>query len=310
MNGIELRLPASFSAARHRLTLEALEPLHLPPFKGSALRGGFGITFKRLVCANAWPCGERCEGGNACPYGYIFETKPPEGSDALKKNEHVPHPFVIEPPADSRAEYAPGEQLIFDVVLVGKAQEYMDYFAVTFKELGRAGLGRGRGKFRVAKIKALDTLTTSDLEARAAELPTGQIRLRFLTPTRLVHDKEMVQDPPFHVLVRRLLDRVSSLSYFHCGERWETDFKGLIAQAEQVELAEARTRWVQVERFSGRQQERVSLGGFVGEVAYKGDIAPFRALLLLGSLAHVGKATVFGNGKYEIERGDGDREER
>ena len=32
----------NFTLAHHRLTLEALDPLHLPPFEGSALRGGFG----------------------------------------------------------------------------------------------------------------------------------------------------------------------------------------------------------------------------------------------------------------------------
>jgi hypothetical protein len=77
-------------------------------------------------------------------------------------------------------------------------------------------------------------------------------------------------------------------------------------QAEAVELAECHTRWMQVERYSGRQQERVSLGGFVGDVTYRGALAPFRSLLLLGSLIHVGKATIFGNGLYQIETRDRD----
>ena len=33
---------SAFRLAHYRLTLEALDALHLPPFKGSALRGGFG----------------------------------------------------------------------------------------------------------------------------------------------------------------------------------------------------------------------------------------------------------------------------
>ena len=44
----------------------------------------------------------------------------------------------------------------------------------------------------------------------------------------------MREGPPFHVLVGKLLARVSSLSYFHCGERWETDYRGWIEQAEAV----------------------------------------------------------------------------
>jgi hypothetical protein len=45
-----------------RFTLEAREPLHLPPFKGSALRGGFGHVFKSVVCVQ--PQVTYC---NGCP---------------------------------------------------------------------------------------------------------------------------------------------------------------------------------------------------------------------------------------------------
>ncbi len=337
----DVALPSALSLARYRLTLKAVEPLHLPPYKGSALRGGVGHVFKRLACTQPWPCGERCVGGNACAYGYIFETRPPEGSQVLSKNEHVPHPFVIEPPLDRRGEYPPGEMLAFDLVLVGQAQEYLYDFVRTFSELGRVGLGAGRGRFRVTHVEAVHPLsgetaaaydesrpdemviphlpvTAAEIEARAASLPADEIRLRFLTPTRLIQDKAPVESPPFRVLAQRLVERVSSLCYFHCGQRWEMDFASFVEQAAQVEQADCRTRWLQVERYSGRQQERVSLGGFVGDVAYRGNsspgsgqgLAPFRSLFLLGSLVHVGKATIFGNGLYRIEMGDSDSEGR
>lgn len=332
-----MNLPSNLTLSRYRLTLEAVETLHLPAFKGSALRGGFGHTFKRLVCLQPWQCGDYCQKGNECPHGYIFETKPPPGSQALSKNEYVARPFVIEPPLDPRSEYQAGERLAFHLVLVGRAQEYLDYFVITFKELGRVGLGKGRGKYRIAHVEAAQPfeastvpsepeagpapggtqaaslmagrpVTAADIEAQAAALPADSVRVRFLTPTRLIHDKQLVHPPPFHVLARRLLDRVSSLSYFHCGQRWEVDFKALIEQAHAVELAGNNTRWMQLERYSGRQHERLSLGGFVGDVVYRGDLAPFRTLLLAGQLVHVGKASVFGNGQYQIEQAD--REDR
>jgi hypothetical protein len=322
-------LPPVLQISRYRLTLQAVEPLHLPPYKGSALRGGFGHVFKRMVCAQQWPCGERCAGGNECPYGYVFETRPPADSQALRKNEHVPHPFLIEPPLDRRTEYARGDELIFHLVLVGQAQAYLNYFIITFQELGRVGLGSGRGQYRLTRVEALHPLrdetasafdesrsndivipslavTAAEVEAWAAALPSDEIHLRFLTPTRLVFKEDAVTRPPFQVLVRRLLDRVDSLSYFHCGQRWQVDFRAVGERAEAVKLAECHTRWMQVERYSGRQQERVSLGGFVGDVVYRGDLAKFRSLLLLGSLIHVGKATIFGNGLYQIMVNDGD----
>ena len=39
-----------FKLACYELTIHPVEPLELPPYKGSALRGGFGHTFKRLAC--------------------------------------------------------------------------------------------------------------------------------------------------------------------------------------------------------------------------------------------------------------------
>jgi hypothetical protein len=320
----EALLPVAIELTRYHLTLTAQEPIHVSAYKGSALRGGFGTSFKRMVCfqpqvKHCNPCLLR----HNCPYPYLFESFPPPDAEVLSKNAYIARPIVIEPPLNERTDYAPSEELAFSFVLVGRAQQYLAYLVVAFQELGRAGLGRGRGRFRVTRVEAAHPLrgatarvfqeedpetirmprlsvTVGEITQRAAGLNPEHAHLRFLTPTRLVHKGHMVDTPPFHVLVRRLLDRVSSLSYFHCGERWEIDFKGLIQQAKAVEIVECDTRWENVERYSGRQKARLSIGGFVGDVVYEGDLTPFRELLLLGSLIHVGKATVFGNGRYEI----------
>jgi hypothetical protein len=103
------------------------------------------------------------------------------------------------------------------------------------------------------------------------------------------------------VLVKALLGRVSSLSYFHCGQRWEVDFRGLIDRAaDRVRTAEVGSGWADWSRFSGRQQQRVEMGGLAGQVTYEGDLRDYLPLLALGELVHVGKGTVFGNGKYRI----------
>ncbi|MEZ4661470.1 MAG: CRISPR system precrRNA processing endoribonuclease RAMP protein Cas6 [Caldilineaceae bacterium] len=133
-----------------------------------------------------------------------------------------------------------------------------------------------------------------------------QLSLHFQTPTKLKHQGRFLEGaPPFHVVVRSLMRRVSSLSYFHCGERWETDFKGWIEQAERVAIVEAASHWVEHTRFSTRQQRHMKLSGVTGAVTYKGDVAPFIPLLRLGELIHVGKGAVFGNGKYQIRVASG-----
>jgi len=319
----------AFTLARYHLTLEAVETLHLPPFKGSALRGGFGHLFKRLVCVQPTACLQRCTLANHCPYGYIFETSPPEDAGVLRNISEIPRPFIIEPPPDKKMLFIPGETLTFGLTLVGRGIDYLPYFLAVFRELGREGLGRRRGQFRLKAVEAIlpgqaaetvyraedEVVRTSQLQltgetiaARAASLilsPTSnpQLTLTFLTPTRLKHQRNWVRrGPAFQALIKVLLGRISSLSYFHCGQPLELDFRGLIDQAAAIETTNCETHWEDWERFSGRQKQRIELGGLVGRVTYQGDLRPYLPFLVLGELVHVGKGAVFGNGRYRIER--------
>lgn len=45
----------------------------------------------------------------------------------------------------------------------------------------------------------------------------------------------------------------------------------------------------------------MKMGGFVGEVMYRGELSDFLPLLKLGEKIHVGKGTGFGLGRYEIQ---------
>jgi len=313
--------------AKYHFTLEAVERLGLPRYKGSTLRGGFGAVFKRTVCfqKQVKSCADCLLKAN-CPYAYIFETAPPPDAEVLRTYSDVPLPFVVEPPLDTRTVYEPGETLDFGLVLVGRASNYLPYFIVVFRELGKVGLGRGRGKYRLREVAAVQPLDGAEetiysaademvcdrdlsvgyaeVEAQARELSDGKVTVNFLTPTRMKHEGRFVDRPEFHVLVRNILRRVSSLYYFHCGERWETDYRGIIEAARGVRLAQAGTGWVDWERYSRRQQQRMNLGGLVGQATYEGELGPFLPLLVLGELVHVGKGTVFGNGWYEVAVGD------
>ncbi len=316
-----IRLP-NLSLARYRFTLDPLEPLHLPRFKGSALRGGFGWTLKRLVCYRSRGDCKACGLGNDCVYGYLFETSPPEDAEVLRTHEAIPRPFVIQPPLDHRNTFEPGEHLDFHLILVGRSIAYLPYFALVFHELGKTGLGRSRGKYALRDVQAVhplngheqpvydgETLLSTELDVTAEEitawaehLPTDHLTLRFLTPARLKHEGQFARDaPPFHVLVRALLRRLSSLSYFHCGAQWDTDYPGWVERAQEVEMVKAHTSWLAWGRRSGRQHQRIDMGGIVGDVTYSGDLAPFRPLLALGQWIHVGKGAVFGNGQYTLK---------
>ena len=128
----------------------------------------------------------------------------------------------------------------------------------------------------------------------------NKITISLLTPLRLRFDGHITDKLEFHVLIRNLLRRISSLSYFHCGEKFQVDFKGLIEKASAVKQIKSDTQWFDWKRYSTRQEEWMSLGGITGTVSYEGNLTEFMSLLKLGEYVHVGKGTSFGLGKYEI----------
>jgi hypothetical protein len=303
--------------ARYRVTFEALEPLDLPAYLGSTLRGAFGRAFRDLCCPARGD--EPCPVPDACPYHLVFETAPPSGAEALRTHEEIPRPFVIAPPAPGDAPTHPaGSELAFDLTLIGLAREFLPHFIVTFREVDR--IGRRRRAVRLARaeavepftgstdtiydagdnlVKPVDRTVTLD-DCRSVPCPRGPARVRFLTQTRLKHGDAFVRRPEFHVLFRRLLGRLSSLARFHCGAPLDVDFRGLIDAAQGVRLVHDATRWTRWERYSSRQDRRMEWDGIVGDAVYEGDLRPFWPLLVLGQWVHVGKGATFGLGRYEV----------
>ncbi len=312
--------------AQFGFRLTANEPLVLPAYKGSTLRGGFGHAFKRVVCAVKNKECPDCLLKEKCIYSYVFETPPPSDTKIMRKYKAAPHPFVIEPPPEKRRGYNPGDEITFGLTLVGRAIDYIPYFIYTFDELGKIGIGKGKAKYELKTVTSRqpavkntdngkiiyssETKTLKSFEASFIDVGTptlekggkgGFIELNFLTPTRILYDGHLTLDLEFHILIRNLLRRLSLLYYFHCnGDSSEWDFKGMIEKAKEVKVREKNLRWYDWERYSARQDTRMKMGGFVGEITFEGDIEPFMHLIKAGEILHVGKGTGFGLGKYCI----------
>ncbi|MEW6193431.1 MAG: CRISPR system precrRNA processing endoribonuclease RAMP protein Cas6 [Bacillota bacterium] len=328
---IAIPCPEKLSLIRYNVQLAAgPHGLVLPPYKGSTFRGGFAGTFQRLVCSTGTRQCRPCPLKTECPYALVFESEPPAGSEALRNYASIPRPFILEPPLDPKNEYAPGEPVVFSLVLFGRAAGLLPYFIVTLDEFGRRGIGQGRRPFILDKITVTNPLSgenaviyhqadrvvrPKDLGITARDIwlwAAGEIsrsdgahatiRIKFLTPTRITYESRPIRTPEFHTIVRNLLRRISSLCYFHHGFAYEADFPAIIQNATRIELVANHTRWFDWERYSSRQAKKVPLGGLVGEAVYTGPVAAFWPLLRLGELLHVGKGTVFGQGKFLVER--------
>jgi hypothetical protein len=278
-----------------------------------------------------------CPSVAPCPYREIFEPSPPPGAKHLSKNQDIPRFFVFRPPANDKAKYHAAEDFKFDLVLIGRAVEYLPYFVISFRELAFHGLGLNRAKCHLKEVcelpegaLELDEITQAhddcvrvdliysaqdqilhphgrlDLEhyvgRRVAELgPCGQsVKVRFLTPTLLRCDDEVKRLPDFHCLFKRLRDRINALSTFSGSGPLDVDFAGLGRRAEEIRTVSCDVQWRQAFRTSSKTRQRHELSGFVGEAIYEGDLHEFLPWLVLGELVHVGKHTAWGMGNFAV----------
>lgn len=317
-----LELPVTLSLARYRVTLVPQRQLNLPTQPEVVLRGGLGLALKQGACIR--PTGELCAACMApdvCPYAYLFEGRTPPDAQVLSASSTIPQPYVFA--ADhEQTTIAVGTPWHFTLTLIGNAIRYLPYLMASLRTLASNGLGEQRVRCDLTTVQWLtpagpnsllyDLHTSPNLRTQPAPISVqawagpspavAQLTLAFQTPTRIKYAADFLQTaPPFHVIIRTLLRRLSSLSYFHAGQRWDTDYRGWIERAEQVSIAHADVQWVDWERYSTRQERRMNLGGIIGQVTYAGDVAPFVPLLRLAEWIHLGKGAVFGNGQVRLE---------
>lgn len=314
-----LALP-ELSLAEYQFTSMLAQSGALPQPLGTALRGGLALLLRRSVCIHPELVYCRdCSLRRRCAYPAVFEPAPPEQSEVLSTHQDVPLPLALRLPHSVQGRCQAGDEFGFGLILVGSALQYLAYIIAAIEQLGHNGLGQDRIPFRLQRVTCVGPQPgdanvvyeaglmhsgrrSFSLQALAAgETAVTDVTLRFITPTRLTFDKQVFRStPPFHVVIRTLLRRLSSLSYFHGGQRWDIDYRGWIERAQAVETAAADVKWVDWERYSTRQQQRMNLGGIVGRVTYAGDLGPFLPLLRVGELIHVGKNVVFGHGQYRL----------
>ncbi|NWF92972.1 MAG: CRISPR system precrRNA processing endoribonuclease RAMP protein Cas6 [Syntrophaceae bacterium] len=321
---------SNFKFTKFQFILKTLDCMNLPAYKGSTFRGAFGHAFKKVVCVNREKICESCILKGKCAYSYVFETPPPSDTSKMRKYPFAPHPFVITPPLEEKRIYREGETLLFELTLIGRSIDYLPYFIYTFDELGRMGIGKGKGRYSLESVGQRTMVKGERQETEKDQMSTviysGKdkilknnfrilniddlasfnlspltLHLKFLTPTRLKFDGRLSPKLEFHILIRNLIRRISLLSYFHCGEELPLDFRGLIEKAKGVKLQKEDLHWSDWERYSNRQDTKMKMGGFIGSVTFEGVVKEFIPFLLVGEYIHVGKGTSFGLGKYEIK---------
>lgn len=265
-----------------------------------------------------------CNSGETCLYYRVFEPTITLPDGAALKNGSRLHPFVIEPPLETKKFYKPGDTLEYGLILFGEFNAMLPHFIQISEEMGRIGLGKQlgrvqRGNFALEKVlhgertiypKDDGSLLREDVAEELSlnlspppEMHSEKcfLRLKLETPLRFKQNGRLSDGLSFETLLRLILRRACSLFEAFGGGEPDLDYRGLVAHARSIRTERLRISWVDWDRYSSRQQVRMQLGGLIGIAEYSGNLLNFLPLLRFAERVHIGKQTSFGLGRISFD---------
>ena len=305
---------------RYDFTCRFKTDAELPYYKGSTFRGVFGRALKKVVCALKQQDCETCLLNTKCIYVQVFET-PASANPTDSRMAAPPHPFVIEPPLTIRTHFPTGSAFNFSLLLMGEANNYLPYFIYAFEQMGEIGIGKKisqyRGRFLLENVRTngAEIYSSSDQKltmtgpVKKLDLKSLQesqdkdlcLKLTMETPLRLKFNNRLQANLPFHILVRAMLRRISSLMNAYGNGEPSLDYLGLVKKAEGIKTVDKTLSWYDWQRYSFRQDKKMLMGGMTGSVTYEGPINEYLPLIEFCEQVHLGKQTTFGLGKIKTE---------
>ena len=258
----------------------------IPPFfLGSQLRGAFGYALKRVVCINpSFKCNE-CFAKENCLYYQFYEEK------------NVYHKF--------RFDYELGKSYYdFSIYLFEDVVLKLPYIvSALIQMITKIGFGRDRKTYNDFDMFVNDSsiykngeiILLKDYE-KEFEIDTfsPNIVVRFVTPLRLKKNNRFIRSEELGIedLINSIYQREQKLRN---KELKKVDFKSI------GKIIKKELKFLDLSRYSNRQQTKLKIGGLVGEIEIKDMDEKSYRVLKLGEIIGVGKQTVFGLGKIRVK---------
>jgi hypothetical protein len=219
-------------------------------------------------------------------YARFFAPARQDGPSGLANR---PRPFVL------RAEHLNGRA-------VGAGETFhFDFHLFDMREAWVPLLCKAFGALRAAELKGVEGGETPlVLQLDPLLEPVARVRVEFLTPTELKTANGLARTPEFAVLATRIRDRISTLRQMYDDGPLPIDFAAFGARAAAVRMTECSVRTVAAARTSRSTGQTHSLGGFVGEACYEGDLAEFLPFLQAAQWTGVGRQTSWGKGALAV----------
>ena len=276
--------------ARYRFTFRMVEPLRLPEYAGSLLRGQFGAALRKLACMTGEP---DC---SACP---LLATCPIQPSSKPRRPSITPcnasagaQPLRHQAPAFGERLIDRGEALQFSMVLIGHAAAQLPLVSLACNAPSKAALGasaRAAGsrpsKCRTAPPFKRPSFRSGNTAMRVSRLTrrpspyrnlAGSIRSPCSFAPHFVCSSRADRYGRKHFLRESSLQTSCAApaccSEFHAGEtRLVRDVSELVREVEALRQRSACTG--RTGPFSSRQQREMTLGGVLGEWTLEGDLS-------------------------------------
>ena len=153
-----------------------------------------------------------------------------------------------------------------------------------------------------SKVKipdALASLSFKDLDNVSDK--AMRLKLNFHTPLRLKFRNQLQAKLPFHILVRAMLRRISSLFFYYGNGEPPLDYKSLTHEANQIQIVDSNLKWFDWRRYSNRQDQAMLMGGITGSIVYEGKLSKYLPFIEVCSKVHLGKQSTFGLGTITAE---------
>ncbi|WP_424408546.1 CRISPR system precrRNA processing endoribonuclease RAMP protein Cas6 [Pasteurella sp. PK-2025] len=294
--------------ARYRLHFQVTQPILLPDYAGSTLRGVFGRALRKISCMTKLAECKSCPLYRSCPYTSIFETPAPETHN-LQKFSQVPNGYIIEPPEWGKKCYEKGEELSFNIVLFGRLIDQLALIVFAFKRAFEYQVANGKAEFidiqhltlneSKSILKNGHIIEHDSLIPLPAKLPQN-LTINLTTPLRLQENGKVLSTKTIHFsrLLLGLAKRIALLNEFHY-QPLPFDFEQLKSELTHIEDSK-QLEWRDWTRYSSRQNQRMQLGGVVGKWQLNNVSSQWATLLYIGQWLHCGKNATFGLGQYRI----------
>jgi len=299
--------------AKYKFVLQLKQDTIFPDFKGGVFRSGFSSALKKISCLRKKESCETCSQKSKCVYSLLFEAKINNKEYRVLGFAEPPRPFVLEPSLDEKKVYQAGDNFEIYILIFGNSIQFLPYLVLTFTELGKKGVGQTKAKYDLLSVETIDGKPIYDAHTQTFYnydstiklsfdniKEINEVKIKFLTPTRIKTIGESTKDVTFQTIIKSLLRRFSGLLLFYTDKKLECNFDEIINEAGKISIKFSDLKWAEIEKYLMLQNTVVKLRGIVGEVVYEGELTKFYPLLKIGEYIHIGRNTTFGLGKYEI----------